>query len=79
MACGCVPVVTAVGSLPEVAGGVGFAVEHGDVEAAGLAIRRALCSRDGARAAQRVASHFPISRRERDLKSTLDTLLPVGQ
>ncbi|MCQ8903117.1 MAG: glycosyltransferase family 4 protein [Methanothrix sp.] len=64
MACGCVPVVTDRGALPEVVGDTGFYVPYGDERATAEAISTALKSdkRDSAR--KRIESLFGIERRE---------------
>jgi glycosyltransferase involved in cell wall biosynthesis len=74
MACACVPVVTAAGSLPEVVGDTGFYVPVEDPEAAGRAIRQA-CSSDrsaGQRARQRIADLFPPSKRREGLRQAIE-------
>jgi glycosyltransferase involved in cell wall biosynthesis len=77
MACECVPVVTNRGSLPEVAGDVGFAVPVEDPEAAAVAFRAALAAGEerGQRARQRMVDLFDPAARERALYDALDQLL----
>ncbi len=67
MASGCVPVVTRMGALPEVAGETGVYVPYGDAESTAEAIREALSSPDrGSRARERISEQFSLaSRRER--------------
>lgn len=67
MLCGCVPVVSDRGALPEVVGGVGETVPYGDVTTTVEAIRRALSSDDGHRARSRVRTQFPLERRAAEL------------
>lgn len=70
MACGCVPVTTANGSLPEVAGNTGLYVPYGD----SLQTARAVCKAirmDAAPAAQRIRDLFPLQRRETELIALL--------
>lgn len=67
MSCGCVPVVTAAGALPEVVGDAGYVVPVGDAKAAAGAIREALGSGDGRKARERVKSLFSLELRERKL------------
>ncbi|MFQ5885078.1 MAG: glycosyltransferase family 4 protein [Thermoplasmata archaeon] len=69
MACGCIPVVTARGALPEVVGNSGFHVPYGDEKATAEAIRRALESpeRVGMKARQRIVEMFSMRRREQQL------------
>ncbi len=75
MACGCVPVVTRIGGMPEAVQGVGFVVgEMPDEIADG--IRRAMDSpgRSGA-ARERAASRFSLAERERGLASMIEEVL----
>jgi len=69
MACGAVPVVTAAGSIPEVAGDVGYYVPFGDAQRTAGAIHEALSSGRGPSARQRVVDRFPLAaRREKILR-----------
>jgi glycosyltransferase involved in cell wall biosynthesis len=65
MACGCIPVVSDRGALPEVVGSCGQIVPFGDVTAAVDAVQRALSAdqRQRGEARQRVVDRFPIERR----------------
>jgi glycosyltransferase involved in cell wall biosynthesis len=75
MACGCVPVVTRVGGLPELVGDAGFIVEE-DVAAIAEGVRRALdAPAKGGDARSRVLSHFTLRRREEGLVRALDGVL----
>jgi len=47
MACGCVPVVTERGAIPEVVGDAGYYVPYGSAKATAEAIEKALCSKRG--------------------------------
>jgi glycosyltransferase involved in cell wall biosynthesis len=69
MLCGCVPVATEVGGVPEVLGDVGFRVRYGDVDGMVGALARALGSTPAAanRARSRIAENFPLERREQEL------------
>jgi glycosyltransferase involved in cell wall biosynthesis len=67
MACGCIPVVTRAGALPEVVGDMGFFVPYGDAPATARAIREALGSHRGANARRWIETRFPISRRRERL------------
>lgn len=73
MLCGCIPVVTDRGALPEVVGDVGYYVPYGDVEATAETIKRAL--RDGKvkgqKARKRIEEKFPIQKREKELIEAL--------
>jgi glycosyltransferase involved in cell wall biosynthesis len=73
MACGCVPVVTRAGALPEIVGGAGHSVAYGDVEGTTAAVKVAL-SGDGKVAMER-AKMFPSERRERGLVNAIDSVL----
>lgn len=78
MACGCVPVAAAVGSLPEVVGEAGFLVPYGDPEAAAGAITAAAGCGRGAAARERVAALFPLARRREELLAAVAALLPAS-
>jgi glycosyltransferase involved in cell wall biosynthesis len=72
MLCGCVPVVTSRGSLPEVVGETGLYVPYGDPAATAEAIRSALSSPAlGEAARQRIRTHFPPSLRHGKLLAAL--------
>jgi len=73
MACGCLPVVCAGTSSPEVVGGCGRVVPFGDVEATAAAIRAAHAGGPAERAAarERVVREFPESRRGERLMELL--------
>jgi glycosyltransferase involved in cell wall biosynthesis len=76
MLAGCVPVVTAVGALPEVVGDVGIQLPDADPARLAQAIREAamLSPEAGARARERVLTEFSIEGRRRALWSLLDDL-----
>ena len=65
MQCGCIPVVTRRGALPEVVGEAGWYVPYDDPEATAQAIRQALdAPRSASRAArQRIRDNFPLTKR----------------
>ncbi|HYP19222.1 MAG TPA: glycosyltransferase [Chloroflexia bacterium] len=77
MACGAIPVVTRVFSLPEVTGGLGEYVSFGDARAIAGAVRRTLSAPQERRDAVRrhVTGNFTFERREREL---VDLLLPLA-
>ena len=80
MACGCVPVVTRRGSLPEVVGDTGVYVEYGDADSTAEGIRTALSHpADGTRARERVVQRFPIGRRADRLLRLVSDLLAGGR
>lgn len=67
MLCRCVPVVSRAGSLPEVVGDTGYAVELGQAEQIAEVVLRAFGDTRGGNASrERIAKTFPLSRR-RDL------------
>lgn len=76
MQCGCVPVVTRRGALPEVVGDAGWYVPYGDPDATAQAIREALNAPDAAsRAARhRITDRFPLDRRRHALVDALRAL-----
>ncbi len=78
MACGAVPVVTGVFSLPEVTGGLGEYVPVNDPAATARAVLRSLDASGERRAQlrQHVLTNFTMERRERELVSALRGLLP---
>jgi glycosyltransferase involved in cell wall biosynthesis len=75
MSAGCVPVATAAGFMPEVVGDTGFLVEYGNAPAAAEAITQALASDEGPRARLRVRSLYPVERRTRELRESIERLL----
>jgi len=72
MLCGCVPVTTRRGALPEVVGEAGFYVEYGDIQVIVENIKKALGSDKGGEARNRIMSHFPLENRKRDLIGIID-------
>jgi glycosyltransferase involved in cell wall biosynthesis len=74
MSCECVPVVTHHGSLPEVAGDIGFYARYGDAEETAVAIRQALASDKGKAARERVQSLFSFDRREDELVRAVEAV-----
>ena len=74
MACGCVPVVTDRGAIPEVVGDTGYYVPYGNAKAAAEAIEKALSSKKGLEARMRVEERFSLKRREERLLSLLESL-----
>jgi glycosyltransferase involved in cell wall biosynthesis len=69
MLCGCVPVVSDRGALPEVVGELGFVVPYGDIAATAQAIRQALQSDVDVRmhCRQRIVEHFSLQARQTQL------------
>ena len=69
--CGCVPVVTKRGGIPEVVGDVAYYVDYGDVKDTAEKIKEALISDRGAEARDRIANHFPLKKRKEKLTEIL--------
>lgn len=76
MACGCVPVVTDRGALPEVVGDTGFYVPYGDERATAEAIKMALVSERPTR--ERIERLFGVKERELRLVALIKELLDEG-
>jgi glycosyltransferase involved in cell wall biosynthesis len=78
MQCGCRPIVTRRGALPEVVGDAGWYVPYGDPDATARAIREALNAPAAAsRAARRrIMERFPLSRRRQGLVDAVRALGP---
>ena len=71
MSCGCVPVATSVGGIPEAVGDAGFLTSE-DPKAIAAAIEHALKSEPlGTMARERVSASFSITRREERLLALL--------
>jgi glycosyltransferase involved in cell wall biosynthesis len=81
MACGCIPVVSRRGALPEVVGDTGVYLDTLTPEAAAAAIRTAMKLPESQRMAarQRVIDCFGIDRRRIDLCAAIDDLTAVPQ
>lgn len=76
MLCGCIPIVTKRGAIPEVVGNAGYYVPYDDVDATVSAIESALQDEKmGGRARQRIALKFPPERRENELLGVVDSCL----
>lgn len=75
MLCGCVPVVTRRGAIPEVVGDAGFYVSPNDPRGTALAVRNALVSGKDDDARLRIARLFPIERRRNGLLRALSALV----
>lgn len=77
MLCGCVPVATEVGAVPEILGETGFRIRYGDVDSAVSALRRALdapaAAGDAAR--QRILDNFLQARREQEILRIIGEVL----
>ncbi len=75
MACGCVPVVTYRGALPEVVGRIGYFVPYGDPIRAADAIEKALSSGKEAVARDRIKNNFGLELRENRMINLIANLL----
>jgi glycosyltransferase involved in cell wall biosynthesis len=71
MACGCVPVVTNRGALPEVVGLTGYFVPYSDPVIIAKGIEKALSSNKGIDARERIKRMFSIQKREEKMTSLL--------
>lgn len=67
MLCGCIPVVTNRGALPEVVGDVGFYAEYKDLDGSIEALKNAFKSDSQEKARNRIASKFPLYEREKQI------------
>jgi len=74
MACGCVPVVTDRGALPEVVGDKGIYVPYGDEKATAEGINNALNLDNGVLARKRIEDKFSRRERERSLLDAIESL-----
>lgn len=74
MACGCVPVVTDRGALPEVVGDTGFYVPYGDEKATAECIRKALESNKEYQARKRIKENFSLHKREAAIMEVIDSV-----
>lgn len=74
---GCIPVVTRVGSLPEVVGDCGYFCETNQPELIADTVRTALASPFSARfqARNRILTEFPLQRRKEILQNVINALL----
>ena len=77
MSCGCIPVVTSSGSIPEIVGDCGFYVPLEDPQATAEAIQSAIQPSNAHlshRARERIADCFPLQRRKENLFNLIDQL-----
>jgi glycosyltransferase involved in cell wall biosynthesis len=76
MACGCVPIVSDAGALPEVAGNVGFVIPDGDPRLAKEVIENEWANYRtfGEMARQRIENNYSLDIRGRKLKQVLQSL-----
>lgn len=78
MLCGCVPVVTNRGALPEVVGPIGKQVEFGAIDQATEAIESSLDSDESGSARKRIATTFPLHHRAERLTEEIRQLLAAA-
>lgn len=76
MLCGCIPVVTRAGALPEVVGDTGVYLTSNSPEAIAEGIRTALSMNEdsGRRARERIVKEFPLEKRRKHLADLIDSL-----
>ena len=76
MCCGCIPVVTEIGALPEIVDRNGFYARYGDVESTTDAIKKALdCNNELTKMArERIKKMFSLEKREKELVEIIRSL-----
>lgn len=74
MLCEVVPVVANRGALPEVVGDTGFYVPYGNEKETAEAIKKALQSKSGIKARERIIKLFPSEYREKKLRDAVEKL-----
>ena len=77
MQCGCIPVVTNRGALPEVVGDAGVIVDYGDIEKIKEGIKKALCLAEKEEKSEKAierARMFSLERREKKLVEIIDRI-----
>ena len=81
MLCGCIPIGSRVGGIPETMGGVGVDVAHPDPDAIAAALRQALDGAEKQRwvARERIATHFTLAQRGERLIAGIQALLDGAQ
>ena len=75
MSCGCTPIITERGALPEVVGNIGFYVPYGNEKATAEAVKKALNSNKGKEARERIKHMFPIEKRELELIEIINEVM----
>ncbi len=79
MLCGCVPVATRNGALPEVIGDAGIYVPFNDPEATAKAVMKAMRSDKGKDARKRIEGRFPLAKREEEIVEAVESVLSDGR
>jgi len=77
MLCGCIPIVTQRGAIPEVVGDTGFYVPYGDVNATKNAIQKALKTGNGKDGRKRIEKKFSIDEREKKLVEVIRKIVDM--
>lgn len=74
MLCGCTPVVTQRGAMPEVIGDVGYTVPYGQLDAYHAAVEQALAAAPeaGVRARQRIVERYSLEQRTAQLLNAVE-------
>lgn len=72
MLCGCVPVVTNKGALPEVTGNAAIVVKDDEIKTVAAAITTAMSSGSGEMAREQILAHFTMDKREAGLVRLID-------
>ncbi|UCE45671.1 MAG: glycosyltransferase family 4 protein [Methanobacteriota archaeon] len=75
MLCECVPVVSAVGAMPDVVGDAGFVVDRDDIDGVAEAVRKALVKDAGATARSRIMNRYSRAKREERLVNIIKGLV----
>lgn len=79
MLCGCAPVVSNRGALPEVVGNQGRIVPYGDIGRSVEAVRESYSNEDGNASRAQIQTCYPLERRQRSLELEISQLLIGGQ
>ncbi len=74
MACGCIPIVTNRGALPEIVGVNGFYVSYGDIDNTVNAIREAF-KENNFNPCKQIKDNFLLQKREQKLKNIIEKLM----
>jgi len=75
MLCGCIPVVTNNGAIPEVVGDAGFYAEYGDLDSTIEALEMALKSDNYEKSRKRIKNKFPLENREKQIINNIHDLI----
>jgi glycosyltransferase involved in cell wall biosynthesis len=78
MLCGCMPVVTRTGALPEVVGETGFYVDYDDAEGTAKTLEHVMNLDKGMEARERIMTLFPHHKRKDRLFKLIDEMLRGG-